>query len=68
MSAMMLALCASAQMPEWRIQEVYSVNAQTQRTELVFNESYVSLNGNWDFKYGDSESQLPDQWSKIKVP
>ena len=68
MSAMMLALCASAQVPEWRIQEVYSVNAQTQRTELIFNESYVSLNGNWDFKYGDSESQLPDQWSKIKVP
>ena len=68
MSAMMLALCASAQMPEWRSHEVFSVNAQTQRTELVFNESYVSLNGNWDFKYGDSESQLPDQWSKIKVP
>ena len=65
---MMLALCASAQMPEWRSHEVFSVNAQTQRTELVFNESYVSLNGNWDFKYGDSESQLPDQWSKIKVP
>ena len=65
---MMLALCASAQMPEWRSHEVFSVNAQTQRTELVFNESYASLNGNWDFKYGDSESQLPDQWSKIKVP
>lgn len=68
MSAMMLASSASAQMPEWRNQEVFSVNAETQRTELVFNESYVSLNGNWDFKYGDSESQLPDQWSKIKVP
>ena len=68
MSAMMLALCASAQMPEWRSQEVFSVNAQTQRTELIFNESYVSLNGEWDFRYGDSECQLPDQWSSIKVP
>ena len=68
MSAMMLALCASAQMPEWRSHEVFSVNAQTQRTELVFNESYVSLNGEWDFRYGDSERQLPVQWSSIKVP
>lgn len=68
MSAMMLASSASAQMPEWRNQEVFSVNAETQRTELVFNESYVSLNGEWDFRYGDSERQLPVQWSSIKVP
>lgn len=65
---MMLVLSASAQMPEWRNQEIYSVNAQTQRTELIFNDSYVSLNGEWDFKYGDSESQLQDQWSNITVP
>ncbi|MBO5876780.1 MAG: DUF4981 domain-containing protein [Bacteroidales bacterium] len=68
MSAMMLASSASAQMPEWRNQEVFSVNAETQRTELIFNDSYVSLNGEWDFKYGDSECQLPEGWSRIKVP
>lgn len=68
LSAMMLAISASAQVPEWKNLDVYSINAQTQRTELIFNDSCLSLNGVWDFKYGDSESRLPHEWSSIKVP
>ena len=66
--ALMLATGAFAQVPEWKDRDVFSVNAETERTELIFNDSYQSLNGIWDFKYADTEAQLPQQWSQIKVP
>ena len=66
--ALMLATGAFAQVPEWKNLDVFSVNAETERTELIFNDSYQSLNGIWDFKYGDTEAQLLQQWSQIKVP
>ena len=66
--ALMLATGSFAQVPEWKDLDVFSVNAETERTELIFNDSYQSLNGIWDFKYADIEAQLPQQWSQIKVP
>ena len=82
MSAFMLACGAMAQVPYWKNLDVYSVNAETERTELIFwdNEqealaedfqqsgSYMSLNGTWNFKYADTEGLIPQQWSEIKVP
>ena len=65
---MLAATGVFAQVPEWKNLEVFSVNAETERTELVFNGSYVDLNGVWDFKYADSESLLPQEWGSIKVP
>lgn len=82
MSALMLASGAVAQVPYWKDLDVYSVNAETERTELIFwdNEqdavaadfqqsgAYMSLNGTWNFKYADTEAQIPQQWTEIKVP
>ena len=75
MSALMLASGAVAQVPYWKDLDVYSVNAETERTELIFwdNEqdavaadfqqsgAYMSLNGTWNFKYADTEAQIPQQ-------
>ena len=72
MSALVLATGAYAQTPNWKNLDVYSVNAETERTELVFwdnekdalssdfekGQSYVSLNGTWKFRYADREGLL----------
>ena len=64
--------------------KVTSVNAETQRTEVVYyatredalqkgfreSENYVSLNGTWDFQYFDDHREMPGQagYDEIQVP
>ena len=67
------AVFSSAQdVPNWKNLDVYSVNAETQRTELIFHPTwedalskdfeqsanYVDLNGTWKFKYHDSQADM----------
>lgn len=86
-------LSASAQLPYWKDLCVTTVNGDAQRTELIFYPTedsaamqafekspyYRSLNGQWKFRYFDSQKQIPDRiehtsasdaasWSDIKVP
>lgn len=77
----------SAQTPLWRDVNATSVNADTRRTETIFypdrksamekafsrSQFYLSLNGEWDFCYFDSQEDIPEsidalEWSRIKVP
>lgn len=76
-AAVAAALLASstllAQKPYWKDLNVYSVNAETRRSELVFftnasdalsrtfteSENYVSLNGIWKFQYFESQENMP---------
>ena len=82
-AALLLPLAATAaELPLHRDLNTIKVNAQTRRTELIFFSSeqdaltkpfeqspfYLSLNGTWDFKYAADESELPGEWSTIKVP
>lgn len=60
--------------PEWKNLDVFSVNAETERTELIFwpeassalggnftqSENYLDLNGIWKFKYYDTQEILPE--------
>ena len=71
-----LLIALAAALPYWQDVATTSVNAETRRTETVFfakradalekgfreSENYVSLNGEWDFRYNK------DPWSKIQVP
>lgn len=71
--AALLPLALSA-VPHWKNIDATSINAVTQRTEIVFfpdresalgkgftqSPAYISLNGTWDFNYYDSEKSLPD--------
>jgi len=73
LAGLLAALAVSAQTPYWQDVSVTSINAQTQRTEVVFFPSadqaqntpfeqspyYKSLNGEWDFVYYDSQKSLP---------
>jgi len=85
LAAASLSLSAAAQTPYWQDINTTSVNAQTKRTELIFFPSeqdaaskpleqspyYLSLNGEWDFAYFDSQNNVPEQIEfkdKIKVP
>ena len=75
------ALGASAQKPYHLDIDMTGVNAQTQRTEVVFypteadalarhfeqSPNYLDLNGEWDFAYCENDRQEP-VWTKIRVP
>lgn len=66
------AATLSAQQPNWKNLDVFSVNAETQRTELIFHsnwedalskdfeqsEFYLDLNGTWKFKYHDTQAEM----------
>ena len=66
------AAVSMAQQPNWKNLDVYSVNAVTERTELIFHPTwedalskdfeqscnYVDLNGVWKFKYYDSQADM----------
>lgn len=73
----LLSLAAAAtvsarEVPHWKNLDVFSVNAETERTELIFHsswedaltkdfeqsENYVSLNGTWKFKYHESQEEM----------
>lgn len=72
MTFLAAAVTVSAQQPNWKNLEVYSVNAETERTELIFHPTwedalskdfeqsvnYVDLNGTWKFKYHDSQADM----------
>lgn len=71
--AALLPLALSA-VPYWKDVKSTSVNAVTQRSEIVFHPDresalvkgftqspyYVSLDGTWDFNYYDGEKDLPE--------
>ena len=79
---------APAGLPAWRDVRVTGINAETHRTEIIFHPTreaaleesftesanYLSLNGEWDFLYFDSNKQMeaagltPSGWDKIRVP
>ena len=79
-----LLILATAVLPYWQDPQTTSVNAETQRTEVVYfanradalskgfrdSENYKSLNGTWDFKYFEDhrEMAVPQTWDKIQVP
>ena len=73
-AGLLLAAAAPAQsLPYWRDMNVTSVNAQTQRTEVVYyasrkdalskgfrqSENYLGLNGEWDFLYYEDWNNIP---------
>ena len=67
--AAVFAVTVSAQQPEWKNLDVFSVNAETERTELIFwsdakdamtgrfteSENYMDLGGTWKFQYYDTQ-------------
>ncbi|MBR4774481.1 MAG: beta-galactosidase [Bacteroidales bacterium] len=69
---MILTLLLTAGLPLWQDIQTTSVNAQTQRTEVIYyaqredalkkgfreSENYRSLNGTWEFKYFDDYHQM----------
>jgi len=69
-------------LPYWQDINVTSVNAETQRTEVVYyadkkdalkkgfreSENYVSLNGVWDFGYYDDYREMTGYDGKITIP
>lgn len=84
---------AAEPVPYWKDLGTTSVNGESQRTEIVFfpteeealagrfegSPNYVSLNGEWDFMYFNSQTRIPDgientdadtasEWDRIKVP
>jgi len=79
-----LLILATAVLPYWQDPQTTSVNAETQRTEVIYfanradalskgfreSENYKSLNGTWDFKYFEDHHNLavPQTWDKIQVP
>ena len=70
--AAVIASAAESQVPNWKNLDVYSVNARTQRTELIFWSSwedalskdfeqssfYKDLNGTWKFRYHDTQEDM----------
>ena len=74
-----------ALLPYWQDLQVTSVGAETRRTEVVYHASreealskgfresnnYLSLNGEWDFKYYEDLVTAPERpaaWDRIQVP
>ena len=82
-----------AQIPYWKDLGITAVGGESQRTELIFYPTeeealalpfsgspyYVSLNGQWKFRYFDSQAVIPGDirftdavdaasWDDIKVP
>lgn len=67
-----VSAAAFAQVPNWKNLDVFSVNAETERTELIFwdnwedalsedfeqSGNYLSLNGTWKFRYHDSQTEM----------
>ena len=87
-STILLLLTA---LPFWQDMDVTSVNAETRRTEVIYyadradalqkgfreSENYLSLNGEWDFRYFEDHramekafagTQQGGQWDKVRVP
>ena len=81
----MISLLIAALLPLWQDIQTTSAGADTRRTEVVYfasradalskgfreSENYLSLNGEWDFKYFDnilSAQGKPSSWDKIQVP
>lgn len=87
------ATTVSAQTPYWQDREVLNVHGETRRTELIFygdrtaaltapfeqSENYLSLNGTWNFRYFDTQHDVPaniektatteaSSWGTIEVP
>lgn len=87
------AASVAAQTPYWQDIDTFTVNGQTRRTEVIFHADrdealrvpfersayYRSLNGEWRFRYFDSQTQLPADigsttaadagaWGTIRVP
>ena len=75
------AVTVSAQQPEWKNLDVFSVNAETERTELIFwsdakdamtgsfteSENYLDLDGTWKFLYFDTQQTMPDGLEKASA-
>ena len=81
----MISFLVAALLPYWQDIQTTSVNADTRRTEVVYfasrsdalskgfreSENYLSLNGEWDFRYYDNileAENAPASWDKIQVP
>ena len=81
----MISLLIATLLPLWQDIQTTSAGADTRRTEVVYfasradalskgfreSENYLSLNGEWDFKYFDnilSAQEKPSSWDKIQVP
>lgn len=81
----MICFILATLLPFWQDIQTTSVNADSRRTEVVYfanradalskgfrdSENYLSLNGEWDFKYFDNILQAekkPSSWDKIQVP
>ena len=89
------ALLLITALPFWQDIQTISVNAETRRTEVIYyakredalqkdfrsSENYLSLNGEWDFKYFENCRELPGEagndfpagvrqisWDRIQVP
>ena len=79
--AAVFAVTVSAQQPEWKNLDVFSVNAETERTELIFwsdakdamtgrfteSENYMDLGGTWKFQYYDNQQTMPDSLEKVSA-
>ncbi len=79
--AAVFAVTVSAQQPEWKNLDVFSVNAETERTELIFwsdakdamtgrfteSENYMDLGGTWKFQYYDTQQTMPDSLEKASA-
>ncbi|MDE5732230.1 MAG: beta-galactosidase, partial [Bacteroidales bacterium] len=75
------AVTVSAQQPEWKNLDVFSANAETERTELIFwsdakdamtggftsSENYMDLGGTWKFLYYDTQQTMPDGLEKVSA-
>lgn len=67
-----MSAVAMAQVPNWKNLDIYSVNAETERTELIFwdnwqdalsqdfeqSGNYMDLNGVWKFRYHDTQADM----------
>ena len=76
--AVALASGVSVQNPYWKDLDVHSLNAETERTELIFwpsrdealaegfeqSRNYMDLNGIWKFRYYDSQQHMDPAVSK----
>ncbi len=77
-AAMTLAAASYAQVPYWKDLDVFAVNSETERTEMIFWDNwedalsqdfeqssyYKSLNGTWKFLYHDSQENMDPEIGK----
>lgn len=77
-AAMTLAAASYAQVPYWKDLEVFAVNSETERTEMIFWDNwedalsqdfeqssyYKNLNGTWKFLYHDSQENMDPEIGK----